>query len=255
MNRISARGCSPPRSCSAPPVSPFVRPPGSGPWARRSGRSGPGSRRRSRRPGRSPPAPPWPAWRPPGRRSPATPRWRRAGALLGADQGLPRRHPPAAQVELHRRQPEPLPRAPLDQLAHRARGPERERRLQPVGRPLGDPIPDPPGLVPGQPPLAAPRRDPPAVEEAVLAPLAIALLSDVHRLAVHADRQRGFGLGHPLALDQEQGPTPQRLLRRPAEAAKIPCFHASSIAACAPSVRDIVGGLVTTSPAGGHGKA
>src|SRR4029453_997193 len=90
----------------------------------------------------------------------------------------------------------------------------------------------------------APRRDPPAVEDPFLALLAVAPPPDVHRLAVYADRPRGFGLGHALVLDQEQSAPPQRLLRRPAEAAKIPCFHAGSIAARALSVRDIVGRLV-----------
>src|SRR4051794_38129196 len=64
---------------------------------------------------------------------------------------------------------------PLDQLADGARGPERERQLQPVGRPLGDPALDLLGLLRRQQALAAPRRHPPAVEEAVLAPLAVAL--------------------------------------------------------------------------------
>src|SRR4051794_36658147 len=171
---------------------------------------------------------------------------RRGPALPGPHERLPRRHPPAPRVERHRRQAEPLRQAPLEQLADRARGPERGRQPRPVGRPLGDPAPDLPGLLRRPQALAAPRRHPPAVEEAVLAPLAVALVPDVDRPAVHPDRPRGFGLGHPLALDQEQGPPPQRLLRRPAEAAKVSCVHGPDMVARPPDVRYILRRLVAS---------
>jgi hypothetical protein len=100
--------------------------------------------------------------------------------------------------------------------------------------PGGDPAPDLAGLLRGQQALAAPGRHAPAVEHAVLAPLPVAPEPDVDRLAVHPDRQRRLALGHPLLLDQEQRPPPQRLLRLPTEAAKIPCFHPGSIPAPQP---------------------
>src|SRR3954466_288018 len=74
------------------------------------------------------------------------------------------------------------------------------------------------------------------------------LRPDVDRPAMHPDRPRGFGLGHPLALDQEQGAPPQRLLRRPAEAAKIPCFHGGNVTVRRPDVRSILGRSVTLRP-------
>src|SRR5689334_20731258 len=165
----------------------------------------PGWRGRSRRPSRSRPSPPWPAWRPPGSPAPARP-GRRGPALPGPDQGLLRRHPPASQVALHRRQAQALGEPALDQLAHRPAGPQRERQLELVRGLLDDPSPDLVGLLRRQPALAAPRRHTPAVEDALLAPLAVALHPRVHGLAVDADQPRGPALAQALPLDQEQGP-------------------------------------------------
>src|SRR5689334_1054634 len=169
---------------------------------------------------------------------------RRGPALPGADQGLPRRHPPAPQVGLHRRQAQALGEPALDQLAHRAAGPQGERQLELVRGLLDDPSPDLVGLLRRQPPFAAPRRHTPAVEDALLAPLAVALHPRVHGLAVDADQPRGPALAQALPLDQEQGPPAQPLLRRSPDAAKVACFHPGDMAPGPRAVRYICGRLV-----------
>ena len=55
---------------------------------------------------------------------------------------------------------------------------------------------------------------------------------------------RRLGLAQPLLHDQHQRPPAQFLLRRPANAAKVPRFHAQSIAGRKPFVRYIYGILV-----------
>jgi hypothetical protein len=143
-----------------------------------------------------------PARRASHKRSPASPR-RRAGARGRAA-------PP--QVEPHGRQPKPPDEASLGQLAHRPASPQRERPLQPAGRSARDPA------------LAAPRQHPPAVEHAVLAPLAVALDPNVHGLAVDADYLGRLTLAQSLPLNRHDSAAPQLLPHRPADAANSRAF-------------------------------
>ena len=150
----------------------------------------------------------------------------RRPALPRPGQGLLRGHAPALQVELHGRQAELLGEPLANQVAHRAAGPQGKRQLQLVGHPVADPTLNLARLLGRQQPLAAPRRHPPPVEHTVVALRTIALQPDVDRLPLDADHLRRLGLAQPLLQDQHQRPSAQCLLRRPANAAKVPCFHA-----------------------------
>ena len=59
-----------------------------------------------------------------------------------------------------------------------------------------------------------------------------------------ADQLGGLALAQALPLDQEQGPAPQLLLRRPTDAAKVACFHPDAIAPAPRAVRYGCGRLV-----------
>ena len=141
-----------------------------------------------------------------------------------------RGHAPTLQIELHRRQAERLAEPQRDQVAHRPAGPQGERQLQLVRRPVADPALDLGRLLRRQQPLAPPRRHPPPVQHAVLALRPVALQPDVHRLPLHAHDLGRLRLAQPLLHDQQQRPPAQFLLRRPTNAAKVPCVHAQSIA-------------------------
>jgi hypothetical protein len=137
------------------------------------------------------------------------------------------------QVELHRRQAEPLAQPLPDELTHCPTGPQAERPPQLAWGRLDDPPPYWACLLGAQDPLAAPRRHPPSIEHAILALLAVALHPGVHRLAVDTDHRRGFALAQALPLDQDERSAPQLLLRRPADAANVTCLQPASIAATA----------------------
>ena len=92
--------------------------------------------------------------------------------------------------------------------------------------------------------MAAPRRHATAIEHARLALLAVALEPDVDRLPLHPDRLGGRGLGHAGLLDQVERAAAPFLLRRPADAAKIPCVHRRDIGSARPDVRYSLGGLL-----------
>ena len=62
-------------------------------------------------------------------------------------------------------------------------------------------------------------------------------------------------LAQPLLHDQHQRPPAQLLLRRPANAAKVPCVHAQSIAGREPFVRYIYGILALSGLAGAADRA
>ena len=67
-------------------------------------------------------------------------------------------------------------------------------------------------------------------------------------VALHADYLHRLDLAQPLLQDQHQGAPAQLLLRRSANAVKVPCVHAQSNAGYKPLVRYIYVVLVRTAP-------
>ena len=179
---------------------------------------------RSRRPSRSRLPRPWRAWRSPDSAAPARPRPPPVSAPWPGPEAFAASCPSAAS----RAGPSTgraSCRTERDQVAHRPAGPKANgslswsgvrSRIQPWTLA---------SLLGRQQPLAAPRRHPPPVQHPVLALRPVALQPDVHRLPLHADDLGRLCLAQSLPLDQPQCPPPQLLLRRSANAAKVPSIH------------------------------